>query len=383
MDFNFFVTILALLFSLFVVGALIGALFSKPFRTKVVEVLHFTFPTLKRPPQNPILKPGASPWTAEAVMNPAALVIDDETYLVYRAVVSDGVSRLGFASSEDGLHFENQTAYPAFVARSPRARSWRDPLTRRYSPVMYPSGGSWGGCEDPRMVLIDDQVYITFNMFDGWDYIRVAAISISKEDFVAKHFGKWEGPFILSPEGERHKNWVLFPEKIHGKFALLHSLFGETDNRVRIEYTDDLETFVAPKGLVSPDPLAAPNNQIAWHYRMRSAGPPPLKTDRGWLVFYHAMDPKEPSRYKMGAMLLDLDNPTVVLYRANLPVLSPDAPYENDGKPGILYACGAVVREGTIYVYYGGADKVTCVATAPLDAFVDALVRNEQPTLVR
>lgn len=383
MDFLFIANFIALLFSLFVAGAMLGALFSKPIREKIAVILRLKRPALERPAQNPVLKPGKHLWTAEAVMNPAALVLGGRTHLIYRAIGNDGVSRLGHASSEDGLVFDDQNSYPAYVARSPRSPSWRDPATRRYSPVMYPSGGSWGGCEDPRMVLIEGRVYVTFNMFDGWDFIRVAVIDMSQEDFLAGRFGKWEGPYILSPEGERHKNWVLFPEKIHGKFAILHSIFGESDDRVRIDYADALDDYQAPKGIVSPDPLAAPNNQIAWHYRMRSAGPPPVRTSHGWLVFYHAMDPKEPSRYKMGAMLLDFDDPERVIFRSPLPVLEPDAHYENDGKPGIVYACGAVVRDGTLYVYYGGADKVTCVATAPLEPFLDALIRGDHPALER
>jgi predicted GH43/DUF377 family glycosyl hydrolase len=114
---------------------------------------------------------------------------------------------------------------------------------------------------------------------------------------------------------------------------------------------------------------------------MRSAGPPPLKTSRGWLVFYHAMDPKEPNLYKLGAMLLDLTDPTKVLARAVAPVLSPDEHYENHGKPGIVYAAGAVVRNGKLFVYYGGADKVVCVATTPLNTFLDALITGNQTSL--
>ncbi len=126
-----------------------------------------------------------------------------------------------------------------------------------------------------------------------------------------------------------------------------------------------------------------PDRSIAWHVHLRSAGPPPIKTDKGWLVFYHAHDAIEPSKYKLGAMLLDLNDPTKVLRRASLPVLTPDEPYENEGKPGIVYACGSVVRDGTLYIYYGGGDKVVAVATAPLEDFLNALMKDEQPKLTR
>ncbi len=81
-------------------------------------------------------------------------------------------------------------------------------------------------------------------------------------------------------------------------------------------------------------------------------------------------------------MLLDLDDPTIVLYRSAAPILSPNEHYENEGKPGIVYACGAHIRDDKLFVYYGGADKVICVATAPLDVFLDALMKGGQTELM-
>ena len=375
MDFPFFIHIVALLFSFFVTGAILGAAFSTPFRERLAELLRLKRLLLTRSLFNPILKPGTNPWTAEAVMNPAAAVIAGRTHLIYRAIGMDGVSRLGYASSRDGITFDERLPYPIYAARYPGGVP---ESKRRYSPVMYPSGGSWGGCEDPRMVVIDGSVYITFNMFENWK-MRVGLIAMNTEDFLAKRFDRWEGPVILS-HSDREKNWMLFSEKFGGQFAVLHGIIDDDVNRVRVEYTDDLETF-SQEDFETIDPQKVPDTPIAWHVHVRSAGPPPIKTNRGWLVLYHAHDAIEPSRYKLGAMLLDLVDPTKVLYRAAAPVLSPDEFYENHGKPGIVYACGAVVRRGTLFVYYGGADKVVCVATAQLDSFLDALVRGNQPSL--
>lgn len=370
MSFSFFVLIVALLFSLFVVGVMLGVAFSQPLRARIAELLHF-----KKSSHNPIMRPGAMPWTAEAVLNPAAVMLGDRTHLVYRAIGQDGVSRLGYASSRDGITFDEHLPYPIYAARNPGGVP---ESRRRYSPMMYPSGGSWGGCEDPRMVVIEGRVYVTFNMFENWA-LRVGVISMSIDDFLAKHFDQWEGPFILS-HSDREKNWTLFPEKINGQFAVLHGIIDPDDTRVRIEYTDDLETL-SQKKFETIDPQCVPNKPIAWHARVRSAGPPPLKTDKGWLVFYHAHDAQEPNRYKMGAMLLDLNDPTKILYRAATPVISPDEYYENDGKPGVVYACGATIQGDTLFVYYGGADKVVCVATVPLDPFLDALIEGSQTSL--
>jgi predicted GH43/DUF377 family glycosyl hydrolase len=379
MDLTLLINIIALLFSFFVLGALLGAVFSKPIRNKLVEILHLQKVQrflLKKSIHNPILRPGTSPWTAEAVLNPAAAVLGGRTHLLYRAIGMDGVSRLGYASSPDGIVFDKRLPYPIYVARNPHNLA----VSRRiYSPVMYPSGGSWGGCEDPRMVVIEGRVYVTFNMFDGQWRLRVAVLSMDETDFLGHHFDTWEGPIILS-HGGRDKNWVLFPEKIGGQFAILHSIIGDDEDHVRVEYVDDLATL-AERKFFSPDPQQVADSPIAWHVHVRSAGPTPIRTDKGWLVLYHAHDAEEPSRYKLGAMLLDLVDPAKVIHRAIAPVLSPDEHYENDGKPGIVYACGAVVRDGTLFVYYGGADKVVCVATVHLDEFLDALMKGDPPVL--
>src|SRR3989338_4245078 len=370
----FIINWLALLLSFFVVCCILGAVFSPSFRKA------FTRATAKgvklsRTLINPIIRSGTHPWQAEAVFNPAAALAGGRPHLVYRAIGTDGLSRLGYASSKDGITFDERLPYPVYVTAD---SSTMPAGARRYSPFMYPSGGSWGGCEDPRMVVIEGTLYVTFNMFENW-LLKVGYISIAAEDFLAKRFYKWDGPYILSSSG-RDKNWVLFPEKIRGQFAVLHSIIGDTNERVRIEYTDDLKTL-KNRLFVSPDPQQMPDRPLAWHTRVRSAGPPPLKTDKGRLVFYHAHDARKAHRYKIGAMLLDLADPTKIVARAHASVLEPDFDYENTGKPGIVYACGATIQNGILYLYYGGADKVICVAIAKLYRFLDALIAGHAASL--
>ncbi len=111
---------------------------------------------------------------------------------------------------------------------------------------------------------------------------------------------------------------------------------------------------------------------------------PPIKTGYGWLLLYHAIDHKDPGKYKLGAMILDLKDPTKILYRSKKPVLEPDEYYENEGfKAGVIYSCGAVVVNGRLIVYYGGADSVSCVATAKLDEFLKGLISDKEPKLTR
>jgi predicted GH43/DUF377 family glycosyl hydrolase len=362
-----------LLFALFVTGLffyglwkLIYGFFSQP---RVQEFIHDAL-QLVRHHQNPLLRTGAYQWEKESVMNPAVVEAGGKTHMFYRAVGADGVSRLGYASSSDGVNFDERLPYPVYAADG-----LRDGARYRYDPVNYPSGGSWGGTEDPRAVIIGDTLYLTFNMFDGWDNMRVAAVTLSVDDLIA-HRWNWSKPSFLSPAGERHKNWVLFPEKVNGQFALMHNMHTDEDDRVRVEYLDDpMRIGETSPHIESPNPHAMPDRSIAWHKRMRSIGPPPLKTAFGWLFFYHAND-DEGHKYKMGAALLDLLDPTKIIARSPLPVLVPDAPYENEGKPGIVYGCGATIKDDTLRVYYGGGDNVVCSASAPLTSFLTTLMTH-------
>lgn len=247
-----------------------------------------------------------------------------------------------------------------------------------------PSGGGTGGCEDPRLVEIDGTVYLIYVAFDGSHPPGVALASISKQHFLEKRW-RWSTPRLISRPGQIQKNWVLFPEKINGKYAILHGLTPE----IKIEYLDSLTDLGKTRcieslsshggrGYIDTDRLAA------WDNIVRGAGAPPVRTDAGWLVFYHGMDMRDPGKYKVGAMLLDLRHPERILRRALEPVLEPETEYENSGhKRGVVYVCGAVVKDGTLFVYYGASDRTSAVATARLDTFVNDLLRERAPSLTK
>lgn len=312
----------------------------------------------------------------KATFNPGAIYADHRVHLLYRAIGGDDVSVLGYASSPDGVSFGERLDHPAYVPVTTKATA---PETERVPlEPTYISGGGWnGGCEDPRMTLIDGTVYLTYTAFDGWGSVRIALSSIALEDFLNKEW-RWKKPALISPPGEIHKNWVIFPEKINGKFAILHSI----SPKIMVEYLDSLEALGDGnyiRGSLRKMEVIDPGR---WEYLVRGAGPPPLKTKDGWLVFYHGDERKDPGKYKLGVMLLDLNDPTKVLYRARSPILSPDLDYENNGlKAGIVYACGAIIADGELYVYYGGSDTVTCVAMANLDTFLGELKKYGAPHL--
>jgi predicted GH43/DUF377 family glycosyl hydrolase len=361
-------------------GEIISATVPYPFADRFTHTFTQSSGPLARFHGNPIItsRPQTS-WESEGTFNPAAFV-DDEGYvhLLYRAIGSDGISRVGYARSRDGVHFSKRSVHPAFEpsfgygmpSASVRALAKRGKNSlQRYNPNVYTSGGGWSGSEDPRTVKIRGKVYMLYVAFEGWNSVRMALTSIHMDDIKVGEW-HWKKPVLISPPRQVNKNWLLFPEKIHGKYVILHSIAP----RILVEYVDSLDRFDGKHFIHSPRPDGPQPGRFGfWDNLLRGAGPPPLKTKEGWILLYHAIDKRDSQRYKLGAMLLDLKDPTKVLYRSDEPILSPDMHYENHGKPGVIYASGAVIKDNKLFVYYGGADRVVCVATAPLDEFLKHL----------
>ena len=193
---------------------------------------------LERHENNPIIEPReGNYWEMKATFNPGAIYADHRVHLLYRAIGGDDTSVLGYASSNDGVSFTDRSVEPAYTPLTTKKTTPKEEQ-KELSPAYF-SGGGWnGGCEDPRLTLIENRVYLTYTAFDGWGSIRIALSSIGLEDFLNKNW-KWKKPAMISPAGEIHKNWVLFPEKINGKFAILHSI----SPKILVDYFDDLEDF--------------------------------------------------------------------------------------------------------------------------------------------
>ncbi len=334
---------------------------------------------LARVPANPVLEPlSKNSWEAFATFNPAAIYLDGRVHLLYRAQGYDGLSVLGYASSSDGIHIDERLSYPVFISTRPFDIK---PFPGAKGPALV-SGGGTSGCEDPRLVEINGIIYLIYIAFDGINPPGVALSYISKANFIARRF-KWSQPTLISRPKQIQKNWVLFPEKINGKFVVLHGL----SPKVKIEYIDDpkklghgryIESLTSHGG----GGYIEAKRLDAWDNIVRGVGAPPLKTKYGWLVFYHGMDMRDPGKYKVGAMLLALENPEEILCRAVEPVLEPETDYENNGhKRGVVYVCGAVIKGEKLLVYYGAADRTSAVAMADLETFLQDLIKNKAPTL--
>lgn len=322
--------------------------------------------------QNPILAPRKDySWESQQTFNPAALYENGSVHLIYRAVGDNGLSVFGYAQSKDGVTISERSDNPVYLAHK---LSDIERVDAFYSLLPYISGGGFGGAEDPRITRIGDRIYMLYVAFE--DYPRLAMTSISLENFLNKKW-KWRGAKIISKPGVIDKSGCLFPEKINGKYAILHRIFPH----ILIDFVDNLDFSREPylKG-----EHKIPVRKTKWDSRKIGAGAPPIKTKDGWLLMYYAVDDKDSARYKIGAMILDLKDPRKVLYRTDAPILEPIEWYENEGnKSGIAYPCGAVIMGEDLLVYYGGADTVVCVARTNLNQFLEDLKAGKTPRLTR
>ena len=320
-------------------------------------------PSLDKFDKNPIIEPVLEHlWENQATFNTAAVLVDGKVHFVYRAIGFRDTSVLGYASSLDGVHIDERLKDPIYMPTEPFELPY-------YASKVFSSyasgGGGYGGCEDPRITKIQDKLYMTYVAHNGIDPPRVALTSIKVDDFVNKQWN-FKKPKLISPPGIVDKNACLFPEKINGKYVILHRIFPD----ILIDFLDNLDF---ENSYLHGEFAIKPRNGF-WDSRKIGAGAPPIKTKDGWLLIYHAVDDKDSSRYKIGAMLLDLYNPTEVVVRSHSPILEPTEWYENEGfKWGVAYPCAAIVFEDDLIVYYGGADRVVCAARKNLDAFLGEL----------
>jgi predicted GH43/DUF377 family glycosyl hydrolase len=312
--------------------------------------------SLKRYKKNPIVKPNPKNyWEAKATFNAAAIYEGGRFHILYRAMSNDNTSFIGYASSLNGLDIDIKSDEPIYFPRED------------FEQKHYPNGNS--GCEDPRIVKIGSRIYMFYTAFDGVKNPRVAITSISKEDFL-NHRWNWEKPKLISPEHLVNKNACVFPKKFNGQYIILHRL----NNGIDLHYHEDLETLDQAEleeetGWIQPRPGK-------WDSRKIGIAGAPFKTKYGWILLYHGISDVD-GHYRLGALLLDLKNPEEILARTENPILEPITEYESVGQvPHVVFSCGVVLHNETIYVYYGGGDTTLNVATVSLKDLIKQLMQS-------
>jgi beta-1,2-mannobiose phosphorylase / 1,2-beta-oligomannan phosphorylase len=304
---------------------------------------------------NPILIPQEDQsWQAQAVFNSAALYEGNQFYLLFRAMSWDNTSTIGCAVSDDGFNFTQLTNDPVYVPRMEFENKCRP--------------NAFSGCEDPRLTKFGDKIYMFYTAYDGQRPPRVALTSIKESDFM-DHNWIWQKPILISSLITDNKNACLFPEKINNKFVVLHRTAG---HEIAIDFINDLSELNEDKLLLEKEAAISPRND-SWDSAKIGIAGPPIKTEKGWLLIYHGVS-KFDKNYRLGYMILDLEDPFHVLYRSTYPILEPQFEFEKKGiVDNVVFSCGAVEKDGLVYLYYGGADKVMCVATMEIKKLLDVV----------
>lgn len=332
-----------------------------------------------RHPENPIVQPGLYDWRMATVFNPGVIYDDGRFYMYERAAgqLRPFYCYIGMLESNDGVHFTHVQDTPV------------------WTPAM--AGSQYGSVQDPRVVKIDDTYYMTYAYrpyawncnptglgvpessqaeypgFSGKhkDNMSRTGIAVSKDRV------RWEHRCWPTPAELDDRDVILFPEKIAGRFALLRRPiqfvgpeYGTELPGIWICFSEDLVHWTEPELLIKPE--------FKWEDGRIGASTPPIRTDEGWLVFYHGVENQHPPTqrvvYRLGALMLDLDDPRKVIARTRNFIMEPEEYYEKFGLyiPYVIFPTAAVVKEGDVYLYYGACDTAIALATAPL---ADVVVR--------
>jgi predicted GH43/DUF377 family glycosyl hydrolase len=289
-------------------------------------------------------------WETRGTLNPAAIEIDGKVNILYRAYSVDNVSTFGLALSNDGLSIDERLDKPVY---SPRA----DFETRGGAKTNF-------GCEDPRLVQINDRIYMTYTGYDGVTP-RVAVTSISVTDFANRRWAQWSKPEAISPAGIPNKDSTILPEKVGNKYMVFHRVH----ESICADFVNSLD--FSKEKINECIEIISPRRGM-WDGGKVGISTPPVKTKDGWLMLYHGVSWS--TTYRVGAVLLDLKDPTIVKARTAIPLFQPEEEYERKGFiPNVVFPCGLVVRGSTIFMYYGAADWVIGVATIKLQILLKML----------
>jgi predicted GH43/DUF377 family glycosyl hydrolase len=289
---------------------------------------------------NPVLTVEDVPFRANTVFNGTPMETDDgRVLLLLRIEGQQGYSVFALARSDDGLHFEidpKPVMMPCFEGP--------------YAP--YESKG----IEDPRATRIDGTWYVVYTAAGNWG----PRVTLAKTE----DFENYQRLGLISEPG--NKDGVLFPRKINGRYARLDRPIGQGVGSIWVSYSPDLVNWGDSEVVISPRPGF-------WDQYRIGASVPPIETPEGWLEIYHGVKMTSAGPiYRIGTVLMDLEDPSKVIKRCDAPILSPREDYERIGDVfNVCFACGAVIDEkGNMKIYYGAADTSICVATCTLETLM-------------
>ena len=306
---------------------------------------------IKRYHNNPILTKDDVPYPVATVHNAGVVKFNDRYIMIFRSHKLNGRSILGKAESDDGFNFK--------VDKEPFMVPAAEGIFKEYEEY---------GVEDPRIIFLDGEYLITYSAYSR----HGVRIGLAK----TKDFKSVER-FSLITEADC-RNVVIFPEKFNGLYARLDRPHSEISPwSIWISYSPDLKYWGESK-------LIMKSVQYHWDEMKIGPGAPPIKTARGWLSIYHGVFPTmDGCVYRLGVALHNLEDPSQIIAVGDDWILQPEEVYEITGYVhNVVFTCGTVPEEdGSIKIYWGGADKVLCVGTANIEYLVDHCLNNSRKAL--
>lgn len=344
-------------------------------------------PRFVRHPENPIVVPGLYPWRRATVFNPGVLYEEGRFYLYERTA---GQLRpfhcyIGMLDSDDGVHFQHVSDQPVFTPEMAGSKygSVQDPRVVRIGATYYMTYAyrPYAWASHPTGVGVPQSYEVSYPGFDGRSEENQTRSGVA----VSSDRVHWEHLCWVTPKEVDDRDVILFPERVRGRYALLrrplqfvspdHSSIQAVDAPgIWICFSDDLRNWSVPELLIQPGQ--------PWEGGRIGGATPPIKTEAGWLVFYHGVETMDPSVrrvcYRLGAMMLALDDPTQVIARCIDFLMEPEAYYERFGLyiPNVIFPTGNVVVDRQLYLYYGCCDTAISLATVPLDDVVTYVMEN-------
>lgn len=338
---------------------------------------------LERYKGNPVLGPNPdNDWEDLIVTNPGAWYEESEgkVYMLYRAAGKDPrhIVHLGLAVSDNGYDFRRVSDKPALsplpgtieggVIEDPRVVKFGQWYYVTYAVRPFYSGFYWvhGKDKDYNFVPLEDSENLPEPLVSNG---MVTCLAVTRD------FKSWVRLGQMNDPRTQDHDVIIFPEKIGGKYAILHRPFsgsvGDNAPGMWLAMTDH------PMDLSNTRPLLMP--KLDWEGIKIGGNTPPIKTKHGWLVLYHGVGLDR--FYRLGALLLDLNDPYRILHKTAEAILEPSEPYEMKGchnYKGVVFPCGNVVIDGRLIVYYGAADKYVGIASCPIDELVEYLMKRGQ-----
>ncbi len=295
------------------------------------------FGAWRRVSETPIIAPQGDGWESAGTFNPSVILRNGKIVMLYRAQDKGGTSRLGYAESEDGIHF-----------------------TRRSEPVFSPEKDyeKDGGVEDPRLIQFGDTYYLTYTGYNKKDAQLCLATS--------KDLIHWERRGVILPayKGRWNVRWTksgaIVPEKIAGKYWMYFlGTTAENNDQIGLASSTDLLHWIE-----ATDTPVLPVRTGKFDSRVAEPGPAPIITPKGIVLIYNGADDK--LVYRTGLAMFDKNDPRALISRTDTPIFAPEEQWEKVGQvPNVVFVEGMLRQPKRYLFYYGGADRTIGVAEAP------------------